>query len=53
MTNEILSAVIVVVALAAFFALPAAVALSRTETARSDNGVTIPQQRDRRDGEGA
>lgn len=39
-----------VLGVAAFFALPAAVALSRTETDRTGGAGTIPQQRDRRAG---
>jgi hypothetical protein len=51
--NDVLQLIIVLLALTAFIALPVSVALSRTETSRPDDGVTIPQQRDRRDGEGA
>jgi len=39
-----------VLGVAAFFLLPAAVVLSRTETDRTGGAGTIPQQRDRRAG---
>lgn len=48
--NDVLMTVIPIVAVALFFALPAAVALMRRKTSSPVSEGTIPQQRDRRAG---
>jgi hypothetical protein len=51
--KDIFSTLIVLLALGAFMALPAAVALGRKQLARPADGVTIPQQRGPEGGEDA
>lgn len=43
--KDVITLLVAWLALAAFIALPVSVALMRTQTSRSGDGVTIPQQR--------